>query len=90
MARRENGRHGSIFQQLCLSEQLEDVEKSDVLAVRLRGPAQETYQSLSGAMQSGTFDGLAKPPSRKSARAERVELYKSDLGKKTVIGRKTR
>lgn len=87
MARRKNGRHSSIFQQLCLSEQLEDVEKSDVLAVRLRGPAQE---SLSEAIQSGTFDGLAKPPSRKSAPAERVELYKSEFRKKTVIGRKTR
>lgn len=88
MARRKNGRHGSIFQQLCLPEQLEDVEKSDVLVVRLRGPAQETYQTMNEAIQLGTFDGLAKPPSRKSAPTERLELYKSEFGKKTVIGAK--
>lgn len=58
---------------------MEDVEKRDVLAVRLRGPGEETHRGLSEAIQSGNFDGLAKPLSRKLAPAERVELYKAEF-----------
>ena len=56
-----------------------DEEKRDFLAVRLRGPAQETYQSLSETVQSGSFEGLADALGRKFAPAERVELYKEEF-----------
>lgn len=54
-------------------------EKRDFLAVRLRGAAQETYLSLSDAIQDGSFDGLAEALGNKFAPAERVELYKAEF-----------
>lgn len=67
----------------------EDAEKRDFLAVRLRGPAQETYQSLSKATQTGTFNALAQALGRKFAPAERAELYKAGISDaKASYGRK--